>query len=266
MYTETVDFLNEAGIAKPSIGLVLGSGLGDLAKEIENAVIIPYKNIPNFPLSTVEGHEGSLIYGDLAGKKVIALQGRFHFYEGYDIQTVTYPIRIFNELGVKHLIVTNAAGGVNQRFKPGDLMIITDHINLNGINPLIGENNKEHGPRFVDMSQPYSKKACTILKAIAATEGYKLKTGVYYWMTGPSYETKAEINAIRTLGGDAVGMSTVPEVVVANHCGMEVVGISCITNLAAGMQAELNHEEVVETSSKVNERFKNLIKEYLFKL
>lgn len=263
MFTETTEYIKGQGMTDPAIGLILGSGLGDLADEIEDAIELDYHDIPGFPVSTVEGHEGKLVYGSLSGKKVIALKGRFHYYEGYDLAKVTFPVRIFKELGVQSVIITNAAGGVNETFAPGDLMIITDHLNLTGENPLIGQNIAQHGPRFVDMTQTYSQRGQQLLKDIANKHNFPLKEGVYTWFTGPTYETPAEIRAVRTLGGDAVGMSTVPEAIVAKHSGLEVIGISCITNLAAGMQAELNHEEVVEVSSQVKPRFKLLITELI---
>lgn len=261
MFKETKEYLISKGIIDPEIGLILGSGLGDLADDIEDAIKIPYEDIPNFPVSTVKGHAGQLVYGTLSGRKVIALQGRFHYYEGYDLQTVTYPVRVFKELGVSKLVVTNAAGGVNTSFVPGDLMIITDQINLTGENPLIGENIEGHGPRFVDMTETYSKRGQNLLLKIAKDSQLHLQQGVYAWFTGPTYETPAEIRFARTIGADAVGMSTVPEAIIAKHCGMEVFGISCITNLAAGMQASLNHDEVVDVTTVVKPQFKKLIKE-----
>lgn len=266
MYSEIINYFRLKGIVEAQVGLILGSGLGDLADEIENSIVIPYDDIPNFPVSTVEGHDGKLVYGDLSGKKVIALKGRFHFYEGYELEDVTYPIRIFKELGVSTLILTNAAGGVNQNFQPGDLMIITDHINLTGNNPLIGPNVYQQGPRFVDLTETYSKRGQALLKEIAQEEAIDIKEGVYTWMTGPSYETPAEIRMVRIIGGDAVGMSTVPEAIVAKHAGIEVIGLSCITNLAAGMQSSLNHEEVVAVSSQIKPQFKQLIRQLLIKL
>ena len=266
MYLEIINYLFSKGIKQPEIGLVLGSGLGELANEIENPVILPYTDIPNFPVSTVEGHDGNLIFGLLSGKKVIALQGRFHFYEGYALEDVTYPIRVFKELGVKTLILTNAAGGVNQSFEPGDIMVITDHLNLSGCNPLMGPNVSKHGPRFVDLSQTYSLRAQELLKQISLEEGISLKEGVYTWLSGPSYETPAEIRMVRTLGGDAVGMSTVPEAIVAKHTGMEVIGLSCITNLAAGMQDTLSHEEVVTISNQAKPKFKQILRHLIAKL
>lgn len=261
MFTETINYLKNQGLEQAEVGLVLGSGLGDLANQVENPIKIPYENIPNFPVSTVEGHEGQLVYGDLANKKVLVLQGRFHFYEGYDLKEVTYPIRIFKELGIKTVVLTNAAGGLNPSFTPGDLMIITDHINLTGQNPLMGQNIAAHGPRFVDMTETYSQRGQYLLRKIATDQGITLKEGVYTWFTGPTYETPAEIRFVSTIGGDAVGMSTVPEAIVAKHCGLEVIGVSCITNLAAGLQSALNHEEVVEVSTKVKPKFKALIEE-----
>ncbi|XJS11575.1 purine-nucleoside phosphorylase [Aerococcaceae bacterium WGS1372] len=266
MYTATTEYIKQQGITEPTIGLILGSGLGDLANEIQNAIEIDYQDIPDFPVSTVEGHDGKLVYGDLASKKVIALKGRFHYYEGYDLNKITFPVRIFKDLGVKTVIITNAAGGVNETFSPGDLMIITDHINLTGENPLIGPNYEAHGPRFVDMTETYSRRGQELLKQIAADNDIEIKEGVYTWFTGPTYETPAEIKAVRVMGGDAVGMSTVPEAVVAKHAGLEVVGISCITNLAAGMQTSLNHEEVVEVSTLVKPRFKLLLTELMKEL
>ena len=217
--------------------------------------------MPNFPISTVEGHEGRLVIGTLQGKTVVAMQGRFHYYEGYKMEEVTFPIRVMKLLGVKTLIVTNAAGAVNTSFKPGDLMIITDHINLSGNNPLIGKNLDLFGPRFPDMSNAYNKELRKIAKNVANSINIDIKEGVYAMMSGPTYETPAEIKMIRILGGDAVGMSTVPEVIVANHCGIKVVGISCLTNMAAGiLEQPLNHEEVIETSNKVKNNFITLMK------
>lgn len=245
----------------PKIGLILGSGLGVLADEINNSVKIPYNEIPDFPVSTVEGHKGQLVIGELQGVEVIAMQGRFHFYEGYSLDKVTFPIRVMKLLGVEKLIVTNAAGGINTSFSPGDLMIITDHINNMGQNPLIGPNNPEFGPRFPDMSNAYCKELQSKAKDVAKKMGLQIKEGVYVANTGPSYETPAEIRMIRKLGGDAVGMSTVPEVIVARHAGLTVLGISCISNMAAGiLDQPLTHDEVIETTEKVKERFLAFVK------
>lgn len=254
------DYILKRSKYKPEIGLILGSGLGALANLIENPEYYTYDKLPNFPISTVEGHEGRLVIGTLQGKTVVAMQGRFHYYEGYKMEEVTFPIRVMKLLGVKTLIVTNAAGAVNTSFKPGDLMIITDHINLSGNNPLIGENLDLFGPRFPDMSNAYNKELRKIAKNVANSINIDIKEGVYAMMSGPTYETPAEINMIRTLGGDAVGMSTVPEVIVANHCGIKVIGISCMTNMAAGiLEQPLNHEEVIETSNKVKNNFIKLM-------
>lgn len=248
----------------PEVGLILGSGLGDLADEIENPIRIKYEDIPNFPVSTVKGHAGQLVFGKLSGKNVVAMQGRFHYYEGYDIEDVVFPVKVLIKLGIKSLFVTNAAGGVNEDFTPGDLMLIEDHINLAGTNPLIGKNDDSVGPRFPDMSQAYNREYMEIARAVAKDLNLDIKEGVYAWMTGPTYETPAEVRMIRTLGGDAAGMSTAPEVIIANHQGIKVLGISCITNMAAGVLDEpLNHEDVVKTSQKVKGDFQKLIKETL---
>lgn len=263
-YTQAIEkataFLKEKGIEKPEIGLILGSGLGELANEAENAIAVPYEDIPEFPVSTVEGHAGQLVYGDLGGKKVLAMQGRFHYYEGYSMKEVTFPVRVMKALGVESLVVTNAAGGVNESFTPGDLMIITDHINMVGVNPLHGPNDNVQGPRFTDMSNAYDKEYQRVIEKVAAEQNISIQKGVYMGLSGPTYETPAEVRMVRTLGGDAVGMSTVPEVIVANHAGLKVAGISCITNFAAGMQENLNHDEVVEVTTRVKETFKSLVK------
>lgn len=257
----TVAFLKGKIDIQPEIGLILGSGLGVLADEIENPTKIPYNEIPGFPVSTVEGHAGQLVIGTLQGKKVIAMQGRFHFYEGYSLDKVTLPVRVMKQLGVKSLIVTNAAGGINESFTPGDLMIITDHINNAGINPLIGPNDSTQGVRFPDMSTAYNKKYIELAKSVASKLNIDIKEGVYVGNTGPSYETPAEIRMLRTIGGDAVGMSTVPEVVVARHETIEVLGISCISNMAAGiLDQPLSHNEVIETTEKVKVNFLTLVK------
>ncbi|MBO0431046.1 purine-nucleoside phosphorylase [Enterococcus sp. DIV0660C] len=263
MLQETTQFILDKGVKEIEFGMILGSGLGELADEIEDAIKIPYDTIPFFPVSTVVGHAGQLVYGTLSGKKVLAMQGRFHFYEGHSMQTVTYPVRVMGALGAHSVIVTNACGGVNESFVPGDLMLISDHINFTGTNPLIGPNEDEIGPRFPDMSQAYTPAYRESAKEVANKLGLDLKEGVYMGYSGPTYETPAEIKMSRVMGADAVGMSTVPEVIVAAHGGLNVLGISCITNLAAGMQANLNHEEVVETTERVKQSFKALVKETL---
>lgn len=258
---ETTDFIKSNISVNPEIGLILGSGLGMLADEITDKTVIPYEKIPHFPKSTVEGHAGQLVIGNLEGQKVIAMQGRFHYYEGYTMSEVTFPVRLMQKLGVKTLIVTNAAGGINVNFSVGDLMVINDHVNLMGTNPLIGQNNPENGPRFPDMSEAYNKELRKLAHEVAIKEGFRLSEGVYGAFTGPSYETPAEIKFMRTIGIDAAGMSTIPEVIVANHGGLRVLGISCITNMAAGiLPQKLNHEEVMEAAEKIRGKFIKLIK------
>ena len=260
---QAASFIREKGVGEIEIGLILGSGLGELGDEVENAIQIPYETIPNFPTSTVEGHAGQLVYGTLGGKKVLAMQGRFHYYEGYSLEMVTFPVRVMKALGIHSVIVTNAAGGLNLDFTPGELMLITDQINFTGVNPLIGPNDNVMGVRFTDMSQAYDKEYQEIVRNVAKEMNLDLKEGVYMGFTGPTYETPAEIKMARVIGADAVGMSTVPEVIVARHSGLRVIGVSCITNLAAGMQASLNHAEVVETTERVKESFKTLVKNIL---
>lgn len=245
---------------KIEIGLILGSGLGSLADTIEDAEYYNYSNIPNFPTSTVEGHAGRLVIGKLGSKQVVAMQGRFHYYEGYSMEKITFPIRVMKLLGVSKLIVTNAAGAVNTKFNAGDLMVITDHINLSGSNPLFGPNMDEFGPRFPDMSQAYNLELRNKVLSAGKELGLDLREGVYAMFSGPTYETPSEVKMAGILGGDAVGMSTVPEVIVANHCGIKTVGISCLTNMAAGiLDQPLNHEEVIETSNRVKNDFIKLM-------
>lgn len=261
---ETKAYLQTKGVELPEFGLILGSGLGELAEEIENAIVIDYADIPNWGQSTVVGHAGKLVYGDLSGRKVLALQGRFHFYEGNPLEVVTFPVRVMKALGCQGIIVTNVMGGIT--YGPGTLMAITDHINMTGNNPLMGENLDEFGLRFPDMSDAYTASYRQIANQVANQMGIKLEGGVYIGVTGPTYETPAEIRAFKTMGADAVGMSTVPEVIVVAHSGMKVLGISAITNFAAGFQSELNHEEVVEVTEQIKENFKGLIKAILVEL
>ncbi len=264
-YEETVKYIEEKiGDIKPKIAIVLGSGLGILAEEITEKIVIPYKEIPNFPVSTVVGHAGELIIGKLEGKTILAMNGRAHYYEGYDLKEATFPIRVFKLLGIEELILTNAAGGVNTEYKPGDFMIIKDHLSFFAESVLRGPNDDEFGPRFPDMSEVYKKDKIEQLEEIIQKHTGRAKVGVYAYMKGPTYETPAEIRALRTLGADAVGMSTVPEAVVANHCGLNVVAVSCITNMAAGiLNQKLSHEEVNETANRVKVIFKEIIKEYI---
>ena len=259
--SETIEFLkNKIKDFRPQIGLILGSGLGELADDV-GGIRVPYCEIPGFANSTVQGHKGSLVFAKVSGKNCIFMQGRYHFYEGHTLQKITYPIRVLKELGVEILILTNAAGGVNTELKGGDLMLICDHINLMGANPLIGMNDDSIGPRFPDMSEVYKKDLRKVAFSVAKKLNIELKQGVYAATSGPCYETPAEVRMLRILGADACGMSTVPEAIVANHAGIKVLGISCITNMAAGIveNKKLSHEEVVNQADIVKDKFKNLI-------
>ena len=254
------DYIRSQTDLRPAIGLVLGSGLGDYADTLEEAVRIPYSQIPNFPVPTIAGHAGALVFGKKCGREVVVMQGRIHYYEGLPQQEITLPIRVLAALGVKTLVLTNACGGVNLSFTPGDLMLISDHINYSGANPLIGPNLDAFGPRFPDMSDLYTASLRAAIKEKAAAAGIALQEGVYAMYSGPNYETPAEIRMFRILGADTVGMSTVPEAIVAGHCGMQVVGVSCVTNMAAGvLPVKLSHEEVTATANRVKEVFQKLI-------
>jgi purine-nucleoside phosphorylase len=257
---ETVDLIRIRCLQQPVLGLILGSGLGAYADSFQNRAVIPFAELPHFPSSTVLGHSGNLIIGNAEGVSVAALQGRAHLYEGYSMAEVAFPARVLGSLGIRRLIVTNAAGGINTSFKPGDLMLINDHINLMGTNPLIGPNLDELGPRFPDMSEAYDSEMREIALEVARQREIPLRQGIYIGLRGPSYETPAEIRMCRTLGADAVGMSTVPEVIVANHMGIRVLGISCITNMAAGiLPRKLTHKEVLDTTEMVKEKFRSLL-------
>ena len=256
---ETAAYLKGKMHTSPETAIILGTGLGSLANEITEKYEIKYSDIPNFPISTVEGHSGKLIFGKLGNKDIMAMQGRFHYYEGYSMKEVTFPVRVMRELGIKTLFVSNASGGTNADFEIGDLMIITDHINYFPEHPLRGK-NIPYGPRFPDMSEAYSERMQQIIKKEAQKLGIPLKEGVYLQLTGPSYETPAEIRMYRTCGADAVGMSPACETIAARHMGIEVCGISCITNLAAGMTSQhLNHQEVQQTADRVAEQFQELL-------
>ena len=245
-----------AGAPVPDTAIVLGSGLGDFADTLLDAIATPYGEIPHWPASTVVGHAGRLVIGAVAGRRVAALSGRVHFYEGHDLATVVFATRVMGRLGVRRIILTNAAGGINTGFAQGALMIIDDHINLLGSNPLVGPNDERFGPRFPDMTEVYSKRLRAIADDAARARGIAVSHGVYAAVHGPSYETPAEIRYLRTIGADAVGMSTVPEAIAARHMGLEVLGISCITNMAAGLlPAPLVHEEVMETARRVRGSF-----------
>lgn len=257
---ESVDFITSKSDLVPKIGLILGSGLGVMGDELSEKIAIPYDEIPYFKSSTVKGHNGRLLIGKLEGTPVMIMDGRFHYYEGYDMATVTYPVRVMAKLGIEKLIVTNSAGGCNPTFTPGNLMLITDHINFMGTNPLIGPNLEDFGTRFPDMSEAYDREFLDKVQTKAKKAHIDLKQGVYMGFSGPTYETPAEVRFAQIAGASAVGMSTVPEVIVAKHSGLKVLGISCITNLAAGLQFNLNHEEVVETTERVKEIFKKLVR------
>ncbi len=261
---ETINFLKEkTNNFEPEIGIILGSGLGEFADEYCEYAI-PYSEIPHFIKSNVQGHKGRLVFAEIEGKKVVMMQGRNHFYEGHSMSEITYPVKVMKKLGVKILILTNAAGAVNESFRPADLMIITDHINFMGANPLVGPNDDTLGERFPDMSEIYKKDLIKIAEKCAEKLCLDIQKGVYFASSGPSYETPAEINMARILGADAVGMSTVPEAIVANYCGLRVLGISCISNAASGISgAQLSHTEVIETTDKAKKRFKSLILEIL---
>jgi purine-nucleoside phosphorylase len=247
-------------LGTPDVAVVLGSGLGDFADTLADATTRPYSEIPHWPASAVIGHAGKLVVGTLGGKRVAALSGRAHFYEGHDLRTVTFATRVLGLLGVKQLILTNAAGGINLSFKPGTLMVIDDHINFLGSNPLVGPNEDRFGFRFPDMTEVYSKRLRGMADAAAAARGIAVAHGVYVAVHGPSYETPAEIRAFRTLGADAVGMSTVPEAIVARQMQVEVLGISCITNPAAGVLPQpLHHDEVMEVARRVRGEFSSLL-------
>ena len=255
-YEKTAEYVKQRAPFVPEIALILGTGLGPLAGQIENPVTLDYREIPNFLVSTAPDHAGKLIFGELGGKKLVCLSGRFHSYEGYDFAQLTQPVRLLKQLGARTLIVTNAAGGVNLGYRPGDFMLIADQIKLNGASPLRGQNLDEFGPRFFDTTRMYTPELRTLAKRCAAELGIGVKEGVYFFMPGPQFETPAEIRAIRILGGDAVGMSTVTEALTAAHCGLPLLGISVITNMAAGITGgAVTGEEVNETGAAVAERF-----------
>ena len=266
IYREAVGYLSSRITGNPETAIILGSGLGSLADQIEEAVVIPYSEIPHFMHSTAAGHKGNFICGRLGGKQVLAMQGRFHYYEGYTMQQVTFPVRVMKLLGIKNLLVSNAAGGINTSFKVGDLMIIRDHINMMP-NPLIGPNDEQFGTRFPDMSHVYAPELCEVIRKAAAKLNIPLREGIYIQCSGPNYETPAEIRAFRGMGVDAVGMSTVCEAMAANHMGMKVCGISCITNMAAGiLDQPLDHKEVQEVADRVKTTFERLVTEIVTQL
>ena len=258
---ETVAFVRQRiGDRAPTVGLILGSGLGPFADQLDDAVAVPYGEIPHFPVSGVVGHDGTLVVGTLGGTCCVAMKGRVHYYEGHDLQTVTFPARTLVRLGAAALIITNAAGGIADGLAPGTLMLLRDHLNLFGANPLRGHNDDRLGPRFPDMTRAYAPELRELARTAAAALDIQLAEGVYAGLPGPTYETPAEIAMLRTLGADAVGMSTVPETIVANHMGARVLGISCITNAAAGISGEaLSHDEVTDTAKRVEATFQALL-------
>ena len=264
-YQESANYIKEKiGSLNPKIAIILGSGLGVLKDEFEEKIVIKYNEIPNFPVSTVEGHAGELIIGKLNGKAIIAMNGRFHYYEGYDLKETTFPERVFKLLGIEKLIITNAAGGVNKEYVAGDFMVINDYLSFFAESVLRGKNLEEFGDRFPDMSETFDKDLSKKLKEVINKPTGRAQEGVYAYMKGPTFETPAEIRALRILGADAVGMSTVPEAIIAHHCGIKCVGVSCITNMAAGVLDEkLSYDDVKQTAEKVKIKFKEIVKEYI---
>jgi purine-nucleoside phosphorylase len=264
---ESVEYIHEHAPFAPEVGIVLGTGLGGLVKEIDVKFSIDYSKIPHFPLSTVESHSGKLIFGELGGKRVIAMQGRFHFYEGYTLQEVTFPIRVMKMLGIKNLFLSNASGGVNPDFKIGEIMILNDHINLFPGNPLIGKNLEQLGPRFPDMSDTYDKNLIALAKTIAKENGIDVSEGVYAGLTGPTLETPAEYHYIRVIGADAVGMSTVPEVIVARHMDIPVFAVSIVTDLGVkGKIKKVSVQDVIEVANQQEPKMTFIMKELISRI
>jgi purine-nucleoside phosphorylase len=259
--SEAARFINSrAGGRAPRVAVVLGSGLGGVAEAISDAIEIPYSEIPHFMNSTVDGHDGSLLVGSCSGVEVVAMKGRFHFYEGYSMEEITLPVRVFSLMGIRVLVITNAAGGASPHLTPGTLMLITDHINLMGDNPLLGPNDDRFGPRFPDMTTTYTPAFIGAAHEVAREVGISLAEGVYVGLRGPSYETPSEVRMLAKFGGDALGMSTVPEAIIARHCGMNILAISCITNSAAGLtRAEISHSEVMEVGRRAGAELSRLI-------
>lgn len=262
--TEAVNHIKTRTPIKPKVGVILGSGLGAFVKELRTEVVIPYSEIPHFLPPTVDGHSGNLIVGHIGGKDIVVLQGRNHYYEGHSLESVVFPTRTLALMGIETLVLTNSAGGFGDTMSAGDFMIIEDHINLMGANPLMGPNIKELGPRFPDMSEAYDRKLIALMENIFNTQNTRYHKGIYCGVTGPTYETPAEVRMLKLLGGKAVGMSTVPESIAANHLGLRVAALSCITNLAAGISSrKLDHQEVTEMAKKVEQKFCSFLKEFI---
>lgn len=261
---ETVSYIKEKTNFTPEFGVILGSGLGSFTDDIQIEFSLPYSEIPNFPVSTVEGHKGALVFGTIGTKKVVAMQGRFHYYEGYSMQEVTFPVRVMKFLGAQKLIVSNASGGVNPNYRVGDIVILTDHINLVPEHPLRGKNDERFGPRFVNMSEPYSKRMIAVAKELAQKNAIEVKDGIYLGLQGPTFETLAEYKMVKILGADCVGMSTVPEVIVARHMDVETFGVSVITDMGDENSIEtISHDEVLEAARKAEPKVRLLIKELI---
>lgn len=264
---EAVQAIRKKTNVQPEVGIILGTGLGGLALEIDKQAEIPYPDIPHFPVSTVESHAGKLIFGTLGGKRVVAMQGRFHFYEGYTMQQITFPVRVMKRLGITTLLVSNACGGMNPQFRAGDIMIMDDHINLLGDNPLRGKNEDTLGPRFPDMSEPYSKKLIALAESIALEEKIKVQKGVYVAVMGPNLETRAEYRFLRLIGADVVGMSTVPEVIVANHMSLPVLGLSIITDECFPDALEpVDIQKIIRTAGEAEPKMTRIMKRVIEKL
>lgn len=264
---ESVSYIRSKTNSKPKIGLVLGSGLGAFVKDIEIEISIPYKDIPHFSPPTVEGHSGNFIFGKIDSTSIVILQGRNHYYEGHSMESVVHPTRTIALLGIENLILTNSAGGIGEMMMPGDFMIIEDHINLMGTNPLMGPNVKELGPRFPDMTEAYDRRLGQLMEQVFLKQGTRFHKGVYCGVSGPTYETPAEVRYLKHIGGMAVGMSTVPESIAANHLGLRVAALSCITNLAAGISNQrLSHDEVTETAKRVEQQFSSFLREFILNI
>lgn len=263
-YIESADYIKQRIGSQPDIAIILGSGLGDFADELQNRITIPYKDIPNFPISTVAFHKGEFVYGTLNGKNILAMSGRIHYYEGYEMWQTAYPVGVFKLLNISKLIITNATGGISEEYNLGELVCVTDHIKLIPDSPVRGTNISEFGDRFFDMQNVYNKDYIRLAHDIADKLGIDLKDGVYGYMAGPQFETPAEIRMLKTLGATLVGMSTVAEVIMASHCGLSVLCISCVSNMAAGITgAAITHEEVIETGKTIADKFKRLVSEVI---